>query len=85
MDEDEDFDIDSDDLTVVVVLPPRPVTRLDLLAFTFWATARAAATVVNVADEFADLMAMHIGHRLQRTAMAEAAALEIETLTGGAE
>lgn len=79
--DDDDFDTEAEITTVV--LPPRPVSRLDLLAFGFWALARAAEAAENIADEFSDLLAMHIGFTERQRQMAESAALEIETMTGG--
>ena len=80
--DDDEFDVD-DDVIGVVVLPPRPLSRLDLLAFSLWAVARVAEVVETVASEFSDLLAAHDSYQRGRAQLAEQAALEIETMMGG--
>lgn len=82
MDDDEEFDINDGDPDVVI-LPARPLSPLDFLAFGLWAGARVADTTETILDEFSDLIAMHIGYNHGRRQLAEQAALEIEQMTGG--
>ena len=78
MDEFEESDIE--------VVPPRPLSRLDLLVFTLSAFAEITKVVSQIADSASGLLAMHDNYGRAQAQLAQDAALEIETMTqGGAE
>lgn len=81
--DDEEDDLSYENETGAVVLPTRPLSLLDLVAFAFWATSQAADMVETVTSEFSDLLAMQIGYQMNRRELAERAAIEIEQMTGG--
>lgn len=80
----DDDDIDyTEGSTEVTVVPSRPMSRLDLLIHGIWIGQTALALGSSWLEATNDLLMMHSNHRSDRSAMAEQAALEIETLTGG--
>lgn len=76
-------DIDFEDSSEVVVLPSRPMSRLDLLIRSIWMAQTGSALLSQWLDGFNDMLMMHSNHKFDRSAMAEQAALELETMIGG--
>lgn len=76
---DDDFDEESE----YVVLPSVPLSPLTLAIFAISTVSGFVKKVDETLEDFAELLEMHGNYQYDRRKMAEQAALEIETMTGG--